>query len=208
MISAREALARLKEGNRRFAAGQLRDRSGIAVRRDELRGQQAPSVIILGCSDSRVPAELIFDQGLGELFVIRVAGNITQPSQIGSIEFAATAFGTRLVVILGHSRCGAVEEALKQCVETRAEGSPNLESIIGLIRPVVQPLVDEGPGEDADALARRAVRANIRASVERMRDGSDILAALERDDGLLIVGAEYSLDTGLVEFFDDAPEDR
>ncbi|HSG59670.1 MAG TPA: carbonic anhydrase [Woeseiaceae bacterium] len=208
MISAQQALARLKEGNRRFAAGLLRDRSGLAERREQLRGQQAPSAIILGCSDSRVPAELIFDQGLGELFVIRVAGNITGPSQIGSIEFAVTTFGTRLVVVLGHSRCGAIEEALKQAVETRGAGSASLESIIGLIRPVVQPLLDEGPGEDSDALTQRAVRANVRASVERMRHESDILAALERDDGLLIVGAEYSLDTGLVAFFDGVPEDH
>jgi carbonic anhydrase len=205
MISGREALIRLREGNERFAAGRLAGRAGLADRREVLKEQQAPFAIILGCSDSRVPAEMIFDQGLGDLFVIRVAGNITQPSQIGSVEYAVTAFGTRLVVILGHSRCGAIEATLRRIAEQHGESSPNIRSIVEFVRPSVEPLLEAGADDDPDSLIDRAVRANVRASVEQMRRGSGVLEALERDDRLLIVGAEYSLDTGLVDFFDGIP---
>lgn len=208
MRSALEALAELRDGNRRFADGRPEGRAGMITRRENLRDQQAPFAIILGCSDSRVPAEIIFDQGLGDLFVIRVAGNIVQPSQIGSVEYAATTFGTRLVVVLGHSRCGAVEATLQQLTGSLDARSPNLRSIVEFVRPSVEALLDEGMGEDPEALVERAVRANVRASAEQMRHGSDVIEALERDAGLLIVGAEYSLETGLVDFFDGVPEDH
>src|SRR5271157_2642032 len=126
MISAREALDRLKEGNRRFASDlRSRDLPTGQTRRRELAAGQEPFAIILGCSDSRVPAEIVFDQGLGDLFVIRVAGNIVAPSQIGSVEFAAERFGTRLVVVLGHSSCGAIEAAIEAVVQRRGPASRN-----------------------------------------------------------------------------------
>jgi carbonic anhydrase len=171
-----------------------------------LQDGQEPFAIILGCSDSRVPAEMIFDQGLGDLFVIRVAGNIVAPSQIGSVEFAATKFGTRLVVVLGHSQCGAIHATVEQLREAREDRSRNLRTIVEFVRPSVESLIEQGFGDDPDVLVERAVRANIRASAERMRHGSAILEELERDDGLLIVGAEYSLETGLVDFLDGVPE--
>jgi carbonic anhydrase len=207
MISALEALARLRDGNQRFAAGRLENPRGLAGGRQKLNNDQAPFAIILGCSDSRVPAELVFDQGFGDLFVIRVAGNITQPSQIGSVEYAATAFGTRLVVILGHSRCGAIEATLRQLTESREEESPNMRVIVECVRPSVEALLADGPDDDPGTLVGRAVRANVRASVAHMRRGSEIIEALERDEGLLIIGADYSLETGLVDFFAGVPED-
>ena len=206
MVSALAALDRLREGNRRFVANTHGADPKTQVRPAEVAAGQEPFAIILGCSDSRVPAEIIFDQGLGDLFVIRVAGNIVAPSQIGSVEFAATAFGTRLVVILGHSQCGAIFATLKQLQTPSEERSPNLRSIVDFIRPSVEPLLDQGQGHDTDAIVRKAVRANVRTSLQQMRHGSGILKDLERDDGLIIVGAEYSLETGLVDFFDGIPE--
>jgi len=181
------------------------DAGGDETRPAELADGQEPFAIILGCSDSRVPAEIVFDQGLGDLFVIRVAGNIVAPSQIGSVEFAATKFGTRLVVVLGHSRCGAIEETMQQLQKPTENRSPNLRSIVDFVRPSVEPLLAQGLGDDPDALIEQAVRANVRASVEQMRHGSEIIEDLERDEGLIIVGAEYSLETGLVDFFDGEP---
>lgn len=205
MVTAEEALHRLREGNLRFAAhSQASDRTE-RVRPAEVAAGQHPFAIILGCSDSRVPAEIVFDQGLGDLFVIRVAGNIVAPSQIGSVEFAATKFGTRLVVVLGHSNCGAIEETIAQLHVPSDRRSRNLRSIVDFVRPSVESLLAQGLGDDPELVIEKAVRANIRASAERMRHGSDILEDLERDDGLVIIGAEYSLETGLVDFFDGVP---
>lgn len=201
MIAA-EALDRLRAGNLRFAQGCPTSTAERAIRPAQLAGGQQPFAIVLGCSDSRVPAEIVFDQGLGDLFVIRVAGNIAQPSQIGSVEFAASNFGTRLVVVLGHSGCGAVIASVEQLRNGGAGGSRNLGSIVDLIIPVVEPMLAEDPGDDPDALVDKAVRANVRASVERLRHGSRVIEDLGNDDGLVIVGAEYSLQTGLVDFFD------
>jgi len=166
---------------------------------------QEPFAIILGCSDSRVPAEIIFDQGLGDLFVIRVAGNIVAPSQIGSVEYAATTFGTRLVVIMGHSQCGAIHATLEQLQTPSENRSRNLRSIVDFIRPSIESLLDQGFGGDTDTLVEKAVRANVRTSSQKMRDGSAILEDLEREEGLMIIGAEYSLETGVVDFFDGVP---
>jgi len=203
MVSAVEALKRLREGNARFASDA--DAGETGVRPGEVVDGQEPFAIILGCSDSRVPAEIVFDQGLGDLFVIRVAGNIVAPSQIGSVEFAATKFGTRLVVVLGHSHCGAIEETLRQLQEPSENRSRNLKSIVDFVRPSVESLLAQGLGSDPDAVVEKAVRQNIRVSAEHMRHGSAILEDLERDEGLVIVGAEYSLETGLVDFFDGVP---
>lgn len=205
MVTAVEALHRLREGNLRFAAQTQTSDRIEQVRPAEVAAGQQPFAIILGCSDSRVPAEIVFDQGLGDLFVIRVAGNIVAPSQIGSVEFAATKFGTRLVVVLGHSNCGAIEETIAQLHVPSDRRSRNLRSIVDFVRPSVEALLAQGLGDDPKLVIEKAVRANIRASAERMRHGSDILEDLERDDGLVIVGAEYSLETGLVDFFDGVP---
>ncbi len=206
MIDAREALERLREGNRRFVEGTGRDADlADRARRDALVEGQKPFAIVLGCSDSRVPAELVFDQGVGDLFVIRVAGNIVAPSQVGSVEFAADVFGTRLVVVLGHSRCGAVAASLEQLDRTSETRSPNLRSIVDRILPAVQPLQESAPGLDPEARMRAAVRANIRASANHLRHGSAILETLIRDGGLVVVGAEYALETGAVDFFDGIP---
>jgi len=205
MVSAVDALERLREGNRRFASNIDRGGDRIDARPAEVADGQEPFAIILGCSDSRVPAEIVFDQGLGDLFVIRVAGNIVAPSQIGSVEFAATKFATRLVVVLGHSQCGAIEETLNQLQKTSENRSRNLKSIVDFVRPSVEPLLAQGLGDDPDSVIELAVRANIKASAEHMRHGSVILEDLERNEGLVIVGAEYSLETGLVDFFDGVP---
>jgi len=205
MIPAHEALERLREGNRRFVS-RLRDgdaRRGVLPRL-EIPEKQEPFAIVLGCSDSRVPAELVFDQGLGDLFVIRVAGNIVAPSQIGSVEFAADRFGTRLVVVLGHSRCGAIAATLEELRDEASNHSHNLRSIVDRVRPAVEALLDGPLRDDPEALLQRAVRANVDASVNHLRHGSEILERLIRDNGLVIVGAEYSLETGEVEFFEGA----
>jgi len=203
MISAHEALERLREGNRRFVSGkQGRDADPGRSPGPELNGGQEPSAIILGCSDSRVPAEIVFDQGLGDLFVIRVAGNIVAPSLVGSVEFAAQQFGTRLVVVLGHSECGVILAALEAIKRPFESKSPNLQSIIDRVRPVVEEAVRTGHGLEPEDLVRHAVRKNVRASAEHLRQDSETLAGLIETDGLLVVGAEYSLETGEVEFFD------
>lgn len=207
MISAREALERLREGNRRFVTD-VQGRSTLTgqTRRSELVAGQEPFAIILGCSDSRVPAEIIFDQGLGDLFVIRVAGNIVAPSLVGSIEYAAAQFGTRLVVVLGHSMCGAVLATLEEIERPTESRSPNLRSIVDRIRPAVETLLETEIRQNRDVLVRHAVRANIRASANHLRHGSQILEQLIQKDGLLVVGAEYPLETGIVDFFDGLPE--
>lgn len=202
MISAREALALLREGNRRFVADRERDARVGATRRNELTQRQEPFAIILGCSDSRVPAEIVFDQGLGDLFVIRVAGNVVAPSQIGSVEFAAAQFHTRLVVVLGHSGCGAVVATIDQLKRPLHKQSRNLRAIVDRVRPAVEPLLATPLRDDAQALMRTAVRANVRVAASNLRHGSEILEQLIASDGLLVVGAEYSLDTGVVEFFE------
>lgn len=206
MISAAKALDLLREGNRRFASDvRSPDAPSSLARRRESAASQEPFAIILGCSDSRVPAEIVFDQGLGDLFVIRVAGNIVAPSQVGSVEFAAARFGTRLVVVLGHSSCGAILATLEELGRPSEDQSQNLRSIVDRIRPSVEPLLETEALQDPEALVRSAVRANIRASANHLRHGSAVLEQLIQKDGLLIVGAEYSLETGLVEFFDGAP---
>jgi carbonic anhydrase len=206
MIPAREALTRLRDGNRRFVSD---DRSSDTLiskaRRHELATGQAPFAIILGCSDSRVPAEIVFDQGLGDLFVIRVAGNIVASSQVGSVEFAAARFGTRLVVVLGHSQCGAILSTLEELQRPTGSQSRNLRSIVDRVRPSVETLLATELRHDPDALVRQAVRANIRASANHLRHGSEVLEQLIQSDGLLVVGAEYSLETGVVDFFDGVP---
>jgi carbonic anhydrase len=206
MMTARQALDRLLDGNHRFVSDiQGRSASPVQTRRNELVAGQEPFAIILGCSDSRVPAEIIFDQHLGDLFVIRVAGNIVAPSQVGSVEFAADRYGTRLVVVLGHSMCGAVQATLEELERSTENRSPNLRSIVDRIRPSVEGLLETQHTHDPDQLLHQAVRANIRASADHLRHGSQLLEQLIQDDDLVVVGAEYSLETGVVDFFDGLP---
>jgi carbonic anhydrase len=201
MISATEGLERLQEGNTRFTLNVRGPEAFLTqVRRQELTDNQEPFAIILGCADSRVPAEIVFDQGLGDLFVIRVAGNIVAPSGIGSVEFAAARFGTPLVVVLGHSRCGAILATLEELRRPTENQSRNLRSIVDRVRPSVEKLLADGAYPTSEALVQDAVRANIRASVANLRKGSEILEQLVQEGRLTIVGAEYSLETGIVEF--------
>lgn len=206
MTSSSEALERLVEGNGRFVADAL-SRGALPgrTRPGELVAGQEPFAIILGCSDSRVPAEIVFDQGLGDLFVIRVAGNIVAPSQVGSIEFAVERFGTQLVVVLGHTLCGAVLATLEELERPKESQSPNLRSIVDRIRPSVESLFETELRRDPEGLLQRAVRANIRASTNHLRHGSQVLEQLIQRDELSVVGAEYSLETGVVDFFDVPP---
>lgn len=202
MKSAQEALERLQEGNRRFV-NNLRSAEVMMsqLRRTELASGQQPFAIVLGCSDSRVPAEIVFDQGLGDLFVIRVAGNIVAPSQVGSVEFAAEAFGTRLVVVMGHTNCSAINTTLDVIDNPQAPRSPNLLSIVDRVRPAIEGLVHTELAKDRTRLIRESVRANVRASVSHLKHGSRILERMVLEDGMRVVGAEYSLESGEVDFF-------
>ena len=206
MIPVLEALEQLRRGNRRFMAGrgeayQQIDQSHL---REHVDGQ-TPIAVVLGCSDSRVPLEAVFDQGLGRLFVVRVAGNIAGSSQIGSIEYAVQQLGTRLVVVLGHTRCGAVRATVEAVQRPGGVASEHLRGVVDAIRPSVEALrATDGDG-DVEAWAKRAVRANVRAVVRRLREDSQVIASLIQTDGLRVVGAEYALETGVVDFFEAVP---
>ena len=209
ILPALVALERLRDGNRRFV--EHLQGATLPTVRPQLPNQaieQEPFAIILGCSDARVPAEIVFDQGLGDLFVIRVAGNVVAASQIGSVEFAVEQFGTRLVVVLGHSQCGAILATIEQLRRPLERQSRGLRSIVDRVRPSVETLMETGLRYDEDALVRHAVRGNVRVSASHLRHGSEILERLIEHDGLLVVGAEYSLQTGVVEFFDHAGGER
>ena len=202
MNAAKESLERLREGNNRFISG-TGDIHALTCpeRRKQVVDDQHPFAIILGCSDSRAPAEVLFDQGLGDLFVIRVAGNVVAKTQVGSIEFAAQEFGARLVVVLGHSNCGAIGATILELQRQLEEPSENIHSIVDRIAPAIKPIFEmdhlrNNPAE----LYRESVRANVRASVEQLKTGSRKLEDLIEKDGMSIIGAEYSLDTGIVEF--------
>lgn len=206
MTTARDALRRLRDGNLRFVSNVHGSDAYVSrTRRAELTAGQQPFAIILGCSDSRVPAEIVFDQGLGDLFVIRVAGNIVAPSQIGSVEFSAARYGTRLVVVLGHSQCGAILATLEELRGETDTQSRNLRAIVDRVRPSVEGLFATDLRHDPEALVTQAVRANIRTSADHLRHGSPVLEQLIQHEGLVIVGAEYSLESGVVDFFDGVP---
>jgi carbonic anhydrase len=203
MLTATEALKKLQEGNKRFVSG-VRSIEAIVkqIQRDDFIETQAPFAIILGCSDSRVPAEIIFDQGLGDLFVIRVAGNIVAPSQVGSVEFAVERYGTPLVVVLGHSMCGAVIATIDELENPSINKSSNILSIVNRIRSIVEPLFNTDLHKNPEQLLETAIRANILAATDHLRHGSQMLEQLILKGELEIVGAEYSLKTGEVDFFD------
>ena len=201
MMTADEALQRLRDGNARFVAG-APDPAPLEheARRRETAAGQSPFAIVLACSDSRVPVETIFDQGIGDLFVVRVAGNIAARSQIGSIEFAAVNFGVRLIVVLGHTSCGAIEAAVNEMRKPSVLQSANLDFIVERIRPSVERVMAEGYGHDPDMLLAEVTQENIRNSADRLREASRIIGQLVDEEGLSITGAEYSLHSGIVEF--------
>jgi len=205
-MNALEALEKLRQGNARFI-NNVRGAEPILsqVRRADFVQGQNPFAVILGCSDSRVPAEIIFDQGLGDLFVIRVAGNIVAPSQVGSVEFALEKFDTPLVVVLGHTFCGGVGATLDVLQDRSKPGSRGLLSIVDRIRPAIEPLLQTELAGQPDALMRVSIRANVRASANQLRHGSDIIERRVLQKGLAVVGGVYDLATGEVEFFDGVP---
>lgn len=203
-VSADEALSRLREGNGRFVDGdRCIDTYLSHTKLDGHLAGQSPFAVVLGCSDSRVPVEIIFDVGVGDLFVIRVAGNIVAPSLIGSVELAAEKFGARLVVVLGHTGCGAVDATIDALQDPLEDRSMHINSIVEYIRPSVETLLESGEEFSRDALMEQAIRLNVKTTVEGLRHGSDTLERLILDDGLRVIGAEYSLETGVVEVFDD-----
>lgn len=205
MVSAQDALEQLRDGNRRFVSdAQGRGTLADQTRRSQLGAEHSPFAIILGCSDSRVPLEIIFDQGLGDLFVIRVAGNVVAPSQIGSVEYAVERYGIPIVLVVGHTMCGAVIATLDDLNRPSENRSPNVRSIVSRIRPSIEDLLDTDVAKDPDVLLEHAVRANIRASVDGLRHGSEIIEQLIDADKLVVAGAEYSIESGVVEFFDDS----
>jgi len=203
MVTVDEAIKRLKHGNERFVSG-VRSMEMIVnqQQRSHLVKGQEPFAIILGCSDSRVPAELVFDQGLGDLFVIRIAGNIVAPSQIGSVEFAIAKFKTPLVVVLGHSNCGAVCATIDALKGESESPSSNELSIVNRIRPVVEPLLETELRHNSEKLIDAAIRSNIRYSVNQLRHGSERIETYVQQGRIRIIGAEYCLDKGEVRFLD------
>jgi carbonic anhydrase len=206
-ISAVEALQRLQEGNRQFVAGNYNAADHInELKWTPANAGQQPFAVVLGCSDSRVPVEIVFNQGFGDLFVIRVAGNIVAPSQVGSIEFAAEKFGAKLVVVLGHTHCGAIDATLETLTSPAGAASRNLRAIVDRIRPSVQGLLATDLKHNHELLKQAAVRTNISVSASFLRHGSQLIEQLIEKGELLVVGAEYSLETGIVDFFDGLPE--
>lgn len=202
-VSPREALQRLREGNARFASDTRSIETFVShLRRAEQALGQEPFAIVLTCSDSRVPVETIFDQGIGDLFVIRVAGNIVAPSLVGSVEFAAATFGTRLVLVMGHSECGAVKATLDFIRGGGEVPSDNIRDIVERVAPSAKIVVEGAGDRDPATVLHEAVRANVRSSVDHLRHGSRILEQLVASEQVAVVGAEYDLITGKVEFFD------
>jgi carbonic anhydrase len=204
MVGYQEALTRLQEGNLRFA-NDVRSLASFAsaAQRAALAEGQSPFAVILSCADSRVPAEMVFDQGLGTLFVVRVAGNVVAPSLVGSIEYAVQALGVQLVMVMGHTRCGAVKATVDHLDRSASVGSVNVLDIVGRISPAVAPLI--GSCTDKNTLLSLATRANVQASTSQLRTCSPLLNERLKSDTLLVVGAEYSLETGRVDVFDGVP---
>jgi carbonic anhydrase len=200
-LDAAAALSVLRAGNARFASN-VRSIDALAsqAHRATFADGQSPNAIILSCADSRVPSELVFDCGLGDLFVVRVAGNVCAPSLVGSVEYAASMFGTELVVVMGHTQCGAVKATIQSLLERGDSASENIHDIVERISPAIVPLLDRGL--DPKALVREATRANVRHTANQLRHGSKILERRIRDGKLVVVGAEYSIENGNVEFFD------
>ncbi|NNC99028.1 MAG: carbonic anhydrase [Gammaproteobacteria bacterium] len=203
-IDPDQALEKLIAGNLRYASATAQDGdSDMRPTHHQVRLEQRPFAVVLGCSDSRVPAEMVFDQGFGDLFVIRVAGNVVAPSQIGSVEFACQQFGTQLVVVLGHSHCGAIAVTVDSLIGDPDQMSPNVAAIVDRVTPAVFPVIRGHEQEDRAELLHRAMRANVEKSVALLQMRSRIIRGLVRQGSLKVVGAEYSIETGQVEFYLD-----
>ncbi len=194
-MEAGTALARLRSGNERFVTGALASMTA----RESL---PAPIAIVLGCADSKVPPEMVFDQVLGDLHVVRVPGNVAAPAQIAEIEHAAQTFGTRLVVVLGHSGCDAVEATLAELRLPAEERDEGLAVTVERIRPAVAELLESAIAGDEAALLAAAVESNVLAAVEHLLHDSDVLESHQQSGGLAIVGAVYDLESGKVSFFE------
>lgn len=195
MLNPADAMELLRQGNRRFVAGERVEHDSLTPEgRARLTAGQSPVAAVLACSDSRVPVEMVFDQGVGDLFVIRVAGNVVDATQAGSVEFAVEALGTRLVVVLGHSGCGAVSAALHEEASGERSTSPSLRAVLDRIAPAIRGMSD----------VDEAVRANVDRAVQELLDASDILRARAEEGGLRVVGAEYDLESGAVDFHQGA----
>jgi carbonic anhydrase len=199
-LPARAALERLVEGNRRFLAGHEWDSAAPArAKLARVARDQRPFAAILGCADARVPVEIVFAQELGDLFVVRVAGNVASPATLGSLEFAVGVLGTPLVVVLGHTRCGAVE-ATVEALLGRGRATGQLAAVVGWVRPAVEPLLDEEGRRHPDVLAARGVEANVRRTVDEVRRSSELITREIRASRVAVVGAVFDLDTGEVGF--------
>lgn len=220
MISPAEAISRLKEGNGRFIAGNMQhphessdDRSYMAKnsyenagaislgmtgeqaakRRAELTKSQHPFAIILSCSDSRVPPEIVFDEGLGDLFIVRVAGNVLNDEGLGSIEYAVDILGAHLILVLGHQSCGAVDAAMKT-VAAKGKAPGHIQSLVTAIKPVV----DSMPKGDLET----TIKANVKHVVDALRSSTPILKGKVDSGDVQVIGGYYTLDTGAVTFLD------
>ena len=205
MLTANQALSRLKEGNQRFVSEHSNHNpSSLLSQRIETIDGQAPFAIVLGCADSRVPVEQVFDQGVGDLFVIRVAGNVVASEQTASIEFAAAKFGARLVVILGHSSCGAVAACIESIAQPTNSHTPDIQSLLSKIEPAVRSVMDKSIESSQSQLQELAIRANVMSGVAQLKQSSSLLRTMEQDSGLRIIGAEYSLESGAVCFFEES----
>ena len=200
-LTPKQSLERLIAGNRRFC-----ERSGHSLAQPFSRQLATepprPYATVLGCFDARVPIELLFDVGFGELFVVRIAGNIVTPAVIGSVEFAALQFGSPLVLVLGHTRCAAVGAAIEAIQTGNGPESQNIRSITERITPHLERLVRAG---DNRALMRIAVRANVRASADALRQQSELLQHLSTAGRVAVVGAEYELESGEVHLVESVP---
>jgi carbonic anhydrase len=194
-VTADSALSELRAGNARYVAQKYQHPHESAALRRQLASGQHPHAEVLSCSDSRVPPELLFDQGLGDLFIVRVAGNVASDTELGSLEYGAEHLHVPLLVVLGHQHCGAVAAAVEGGV---AEG--HIGALVNLLRPAV--VETRGlPGDQVE----NAVKANVEMVVKQLRGSTPILAELTSQGKLKVVGAVYSLDTGKVTWLPDRP---
>ena len=192
-VAAAEAISKLKEGNSRYTSGNLQHPGQTTERRTELVKTQHPFAVIVSCSDSRVPPEIVFDQGLGDLFIFRVAGNVIDDHGLGGIEYAVDHLNVRLIVVLGHQSCGAVQAA-KETIAAKGKAPGHIESLVTAIKPAVEATAKD----DLDT----TIKANVQHVVQALRSSTPILKAKVDSGAVQVTGGYYSLDTGAVTFLD------
>jgi carbonic anhydrase len=193
-VAPADAVSKLKEGNGRYTSGNLDHPGQTPERRAELAKDQHPFAVILSCSDSRVPPEIVFDQGLGDLFVVRVAGNVIDDHGLGSIEYAVDHLGARLIVVLGHQSCGAVKAA-KETIAAKGKAPGHIQSLVTAIKPVVEATAKDD--------LETTVKANVKHVVQALRSSTPILKAKVDSGEVQVIGGYYSLDTGAVSLLDE-----